>query len=217
MTEDFKHHHHTFDDLIHRIIGLRWTQIHRCTNPDHKPDCACAGTTNAWHPSMYTQIRDDVDGISGEAAARGASASRPPLWVDGIDWITTADAIAHEWAPGNPGGTVARLDDLTRHPFGPDDTAWLIDANKRLAKLASAGNQLLQGEEIRRLDVVAACPQCRQTVVYRKDSGGDRVRKTALQLTVYGCKCVSCGAFWDREHLNFLAEVIGCERQDDLA
>ena len=43
MTEDFKHHHHTFDDLIHRIIGLRWTQIHRCTNPDHKPDCACAG------------------------------------------------------------------------------------------------------------------------------------------------------------------------------
>lgn len=216
MTEDFKHHHHTFDALIHRIIGLRWTQIHRCTNPDHKPDCACAGTTTAWHPSMYTQIRDDVYGMSGEAM-RGVSESRPPLWVDGIDWINTADTLAQEWAPAITGGTVARLDGLTRHAFGPDDTGWLQNANQRLTRLATDGDTLLQGEEHHRLDVVAPCPQCHQTTVYRKDSGGDMVRKTALQLTVNGCRCVACGAFWDREHLNFLAEVIGCQHTDTAA
>lgn len=209
----FKAAHLDFDNTVHRIIGLRSTTVHRCLEPKHRPDCRCSGVETAWHPSMYTQIREDIGGLSGDVG-HGVSASRPPLWVDGIDWLDRIDTLAATWTPDLAGGTVARLDELTFRPFGPDHTGWLVDATKKLGSIANTGDQLLQGEEVRRFDVVAPCPECGKATVYRKDSGNDMVRKTALQLTINGCACLACGARWDREHLNFLAEVIGCEREE---
>lgn len=213
VEAEFQHHHTTFDNAIHQLIGMRWTEVHRCTGEKHKPDCACAGSTKAWQPSLYTQIREDIQGLSGNQG-QGVSESRPPLWVDGIDWIGKVDRLAEAWTPNGEGGTVSRLDELTKHPFGPSDAAWLKKSTKMVEGIVTEGEVLLQGEEVKRFDVVAPCPQCGTTTVYRKDSGGDIVRQTALQLTVRGCTCVACGTWWDREHLNFLAEVIGCERKE---
>lgn len=214
MTEvAFKDAHTQFDNAIHNLIGMRWTEVHRCHSTTHKPDCQCAGTNKAWQPSLYTQIREDIQGLSG-GAGRGKSESRPPLWVDGIDWINKVDVMAEAWTPDGEGGTVTRLDELTRHGFGPDDTAWLSKAAGKVRGIVTEGQVLLQGEEVRRFDVVAPCPRCGTQTVHRKDSGGDYVRQTALQLTVRGCTCVACGTWWDAEHLNFLAEVIGCERKE---
>ncbi|OCH80190.1 hypothetical protein [Gordonia sp. UCD-TK1] len=212
-TAPFHDAYNQFDNAIHTLIGLRWTTVHHCTGTNHKPDCSCNGTTNACQPSLYTQIRDDIEGLNG-GAGRGKSESRPPLWVDGIDWLKKVDTLTDTLAPGGTGGVVARLDDLTRHSFGPDDTSWLQKSTKQVKAIVVEGNTLLQGEEIRRFDVVAPCPQCGERTVYRKDSGGDWVRQTALQLTIHGCMCVACGTWWDRDHLNFLAEVIGCERKE---
>lgn len=215
MTTDpaeFRHHHTQFDNAIHQLIGLRWTTVHRCNGPRHRPDCACAGTTTAWQPPLYTQIRDEVDGLSG-MEGHGKSESRPPLWVDGIDWVHSVDKYANRWLPDNGEGTASRFDEASRAPYGPDDTAWLKKRTDEIEALVRKGEELLQGEEARRFDVVAPCPQCGTQTVYRKDSGGDHVRQAALQLTIHGCACVACGTWWDRDHLNFLAEVIGCERQ----
>lgn len=215
MTDEaeYRHHHITFDNAIHALIGMRWVEVHRCASHDHKRDCTCAGTSKTWQPSLYTQIREDVQGLSG-SAGHGVSESRPPLWVDGVDWLHRVDRIAEAWTPDQTGGTVARLDELTRHAFGPADTAWLKKSGAVIKDVVEKGEVLLLGEEVRRFDVVAPCPDCGTTTVYRKDSGGDRVRQTALQLTVRGCTCVACGTWWDRDHLNFLAEVIGCERKE---
>lgn len=212
-NDDFKDIHHQFDTLITDLIGMRWAIVHRCNTPGHKPDCHCAGTSRTSQPSLYTQIRDDIQGLTGNHG-QGVSESRPPLWVDGIDWLHRADTIAADWNPTTVGGTVARFDELTRQPFGPDDTPQLRGYISILARLVSDGETLLQGEEVRRMDVVAPCPNCGTTTVYRKDSGGDIVRQTALQLTIHGCTCVACGQRWARDHLNFLAEVIGCERKE---
>lgn len=216
MSADRAFHdaYNTFDTAIHTLIGLRWTTIHHCTNHRHKPDCDCAGTSNACQPSLYTQIRDDIQGLTGTTGL-GKSESRPPLWVDGIDWLNKVDAIAEAWTPHHTGGTVERLDELTRnHTFGPDDTSWLHQSAKTVRAVVVEGENLLQGQQVRRFDVVAPCPECGKRTVYRRDSGGDMVRQTALQLTVHGCTCVACGTWWDRDHLNFLAEVIGCERKE---
>ncbi|QDH92369.1 hypothetical protein SEA_SPOOKY_104 [Gordonia phage Spooky] len=215
MTTDIPFHdaHNTFDNAIHSLIGMRWTVVHRCDGTNHKPDCHCAGTSKAWQPSLYTQIRDELEGLSGPEG-KGKAESRPPLWVDGIDWLKKIDTLTESWTPNETGGTVARLDELSRHAFGPDDTGWLERAGNKVAALVAEGVTLLQGEEVRRFDVVAACPECGERTVYRKDSGGDWVRQTALQLTIHGCTCVACGTWWDRDHLNFLAEVIGCERKE---
>ena len=215
MTDDVPFHdaHNTFDNAIHDLIGMRWTVVHRCDGDNHHTDCQCAGTSKAWQPSLYTQIRDELEGLTG-LEGKGNHESRPPLWVDGIDWLKKIDTLTEKWTPGGQGGTVARLDDLSRKPFGPDDTAWLEKAATKVKRVVADGLLLLQGEEVRRFDVVAPCPQCQTQTVRRKDSGGDWVRQTALQLTIHGCTCVACGTWWDREHLNFLAEVIGCERKE---
>ncbi|MDJ0454399.1 DUF7341 domain-containing protein [Gordonia amicalis] len=215
MTNDvpFKDAHLRFDNAIHDLIGMRWTVVHRCDGTNHRPDCQCAGTTKAWQPSLYTQIREELEGLSGPAG-KGKAESRPPLWVDGADWLTIVDRAVERWTPNTEGGTVARLDELSRHGFGPDDTSWLEKATKSVVSWVAAGNTLLEGEEVRRFDVVAPCPQCGVQTVRRKDSGGDWVRQTALQLTIHGCTCQACGTWWDHEHLNFLAEVIGCERKE---
>lgn len=215
MTDTpFHDAYNTFDNTTHKLIGLRWTTIHHCTATNHPPNCHCNGTTQASQPSLYTQIRDDIQGLTGNSQ-RGKSESRPPLWIDGIDWLNRTDTTIETWTPHLTGGTVTRLDELTRtNTFGPDDTPWLTQATHTLKRLINDGETLLQNEEVRRFDVVAPCPQCGTTTVHRKDTGGDYVRQTALQLTIHGCTCIACGTRWDRDHLNFLAEVIGCERKE---
>lgn len=218
MSDDIAFHdaHNTFDNHIQQLIGIRWIEVHRCTTgtPTHRPDCTCAGTTHTSQPSLYTQVCTDIGAVSGPKGKTHSGGSRPPLWLDGILWRDTVDEVAKAWTPHGEGGTVARLDDLSRHPFGPDDTAWLHRAAKQLAALCARGEVLLEGEGQRRLDVVAPCPSCGTQTVRRPDSGGDWVRQTALQLTTAGCRCIACNTWWDKDHLNFLAEVIGCERKE---
>ncbi|WVX88161.1 hypothetical protein SEA_LITNINMCQUEEN_105 [Gordonia phage LitninMcQueen] len=215
MTDDipFKDAHLRFDNAIHDLIGMRWTEVHRCDGTNHHTDCQCAGTTKAWQPSLYTQIRDELEGLSGPEG-KGTSTSRPPLWVDGIDWLNLVDYAVEKWTPTAAGGTVARLDDLSRHGFGPDDTTWLDKAAKSVASWVAKGLTLLEGAEMRSFDVVAPCPECGTQTVRREDSGGDWVRKTALQVSMAGCTCLACGTYWDHDHLWFLSEVIGCERKE---
>lgn len=215
MSDDIAFHdaHNTFDNHIQQLIGIRWIEIHHCTNPAHRPDCSCAGTSHTSQPSLYTQISTDI-GDTSSPKGKGEGGSRPPLWIDGIDWRNRIDNLAQAWTPHHTGGTVTRLDELSQHAFGPDDTPWLTKANKKLASEITKGETLLDGENQRRLDVVAPCPNCGTQTVRRPDSGGDWVRQTALQLTTAGCRCIACNTWWDKDHLNFLAEVIGCERKE---
>ncbi|QMU19337.1 DUF7341 domain-containing protein [Gordonia rubripertincta] len=214
MTDEAFHDaYNNFDTAIHTLIGLRWVTVHHCDGERHHTDCNCAGISNVCQPSLYTQIREELGGLTG-SAGKGKSESRPPLWVDGVDWLNKVDAIAEAWTPGGEGGTVARLDELTRHGFGPDDTSWLRKAERAIKAVVNEGLNLLQGQENRSFDVAAPCPECGKATVYRKDSGGDWVRKITLQVSMAGCTCLACGTYWDPDHLDFLAEVIGCERKE---
>lgn len=64
----------------------------------------------------------------------------------------------------------------------------------------------------RRLHLVAACPACDVRIVHRTDpTTGERVRQPALCVdTDTGCTCLSCGEQWPTDHLEHLAQVIGC-------
>ena len=57
----------TFDNHIQQLIGIRWIEIHHCTNPTHRPDCSCAGTSHTSQPSLYTQISTDIGDTSSPA------------------------------------------------------------------------------------------------------------------------------------------------------
>ena len=197
------------DTAINRIVGPKWVPVNRCTTPTHKPHCACGGTQNTFQPSTYHQLKEDA-GQTDQTGDRGQAKSRPPLWVDAIDWITSIDTLATQLAPTTGGDTTNKLNTLATTTFAPEQADWVYASARALAALALSGETLIEGNHIRKLDVVAPCPQCEQSLIHRKDTGGDIVRKAALQLTVNGCQCIACGARWDKDHLHFLADLLQC-------
>lgn len=169
--------------------------------------------------SRYVELRDAVVGQQGSGHG-GVARSLPPVWVDVLDLLRQVDDEVARWAADyslddHPDGgsrpepvTVRRLRALTAVSWSPEHVelvGWLADT---LARWRRSADTLLDGDEHRRLEVVAPCPACAVRTVYRIDACGERVRAAALELSVLGCRCQACGQVWPPSHLSLLAEVL---------
>ena len=52
--------------------------------------------------------------------------------------------------------------------------------------------------------------------MYRRDSGGERVRQAALQITTAGCQCMACRHVWTPDKFVFLARVLAFDLPDGV-
>lgn len=177
------------------------------------------GTTR-WLDSLYQQL---TEAVPGEKCHRtGVNQSQPPLWVDASDQLHKIDTQIAQWQrdPGPYDGdlshqrpptpeTVRRLHLLEKRPWRPQDCAHIATITNLLEQWSLKISELLSPAT--NWTLPNPCPACNTAVVYRKDSGGDLVRRPALQIGPYGCECGHCHYIWEPSYYVHLARVLGYE------
>lgn len=189
-------------------------------------------------PSVYDEMRSDLAGRQGTSTG-GVARSLPPVWVDGLDWLAEVDRRVAWWTEqfgldgeqgrvdvvhygiifDTAGTTAARLRNFAEYQW-PDDQIWLMYGGliaRELEGWKAKADQLVEDVQLRKLEVTAPCPQCGERYVYRKDSAGEVVRQAALQMTLDGCKCLSCNDLWAQDKLLTLSRVIDYEAAPEQA
>lgn len=183
-------------------------------------------------PSVYDEVRSDLAGRQGTSTG-GVARSLPPVWVDGLDWVAEVDRRVAWWTGqfgldgeqgrvdvvaygimfDTAGTTTARLRNFAEYQW-PNDQVWLMYGGviaRELEGWKVTADQLVEGVKQRKLEVIAPCPQCGERYVHRRDSAGEVVRQAALQMTLDGCKCLSCNDLWAQDNLLTLSRVIDYE------
>ncbi|MFD3594312.1 hypothetical protein ACFWU5_16435 [Nocardia sp. NPDC058640] len=193
-----------FVDATHALIGLR---LHTVTLGDS------AKTTVL--DSLYTELQEARHGEQA-ADARGHTVpgSRPPVWTDAISLLDEIDRAVATWWPHTPPAdgtavTTRRLHALADYPWAPDDVAVLRRMTRHLNAWTDRIRQLLVGERV--WELKAPCPVCGETTVIAVNGAGEHVRRTALQVTVSGARCIGCEATWAPEKFQALGAAIGVE------
>ncbi len=205
-TESVAFAKRNLDDAIDDLVGTRRGTIDTDT-----------GYQTRIRPSRYQEIRDHLAGLQGTQMG-SAARSMPPLWVDGHDWLNTVDATVRDWiGDGGPASTPDRLYSLTGQTWRPQDVSTINRWTEHLVKWAHLADAYMDPEEIHRWDLTAACPACGTKTVYRRDTGGDFVRQSALTVTATGCHCQKCHTQWSPDQFQFLARVIGCAEIDGIS
>jgi len=196
------------DDAVQDLIGVRHGTI--------TVDTPGGGTTirAVYRDSVYTEMVAALPG--GQGTQLGSTArSMPPLWVDGLIWLNdvhaTIDVWVHTYQLGTDLTVTEQLDALTALTWRPQDVSLVQDHADTIRRWVRNATTLIDGEEQRKMELCAPCPQCETRFTYRKDSGGDLVRLAALSMTVKGCVCLVCHAEWGPQLYEHLAAVLGCE------
>lgn len=168
-------------------------------------------------PSLYIQLYDAVPGEQGNGHA--PARSMPPLWIDASHLLGQIDAAIRKWQPAytKPAQriahllppTMSRLRELLQRSWRPQDTHLMDDMSAQLEGWVIDIDMLLTPQHVK--SVSEPCPSCGHKTAYRKDSAGETVRVSALQLNpAEGCMCIVCKAFWPPAHFGLLAKVLGC-------
>jgi len=195
------------DDAVQDLIGVRHGTI--------TVDTPTGTTIRAvYRDSVYTEMLAALPG--GQGTQLGSTArSMPPLWVDGLIWLNdvhaTIDVWVHTYQLRTDLTVTEQLDALTALTWRPQDVPLVQDHADTIRRWVRNGTTLIDGEEQRKMELCAPCPQCETRFTYRKDSGGDLVRLAALSMTVKGCVCLVCHAEWGPQLYEHLAAVLGCE------
>ncbi len=195
------------DDAVQDLIGVRHGTI--------TVDTPTGTTIRAvYRDSVYTEMVAALPG--GQGTQLGSTArSMPPLWVDGLIWLNDVHATIDVWVRTYQLRTdltvTEQLDALTALTWRPQDVPLVQDHADSIRRWVRTATTLIDGEEQRKMELCAPCPQCETRFTYRKDSGGDVVRLAALSMTVKGCVCLVCHAEWGPQLYEHLAAVLGCE------
>lgn len=160
-------------------------------------------------PSLYEQLDDAITTSKCQSSAHRASRSMPPVWIDALDLRVEIDDTTREWQP-DVRSTPVRLRTLAAGPWRPQDTRSIDKLSGRIESWCVSVKSLLNPTTVKH--VSAACPACGATTVYKRDSGGERVRVPALQIVAEtGCTCQACRHTWGPELYLHLARVLGFE------
>ncbi|MFC9768638.1 hypothetical protein [Rhodococcus jostii] len=151
-------------------------------------------------PSVYAEMIESVQGAQGSALG-GVARSMPPIWVDGVDWISKVDNAVKEWWPART-DTLGRLEQMVAAAWRPQDTEFIDHAATSIMKWTREAETLLNGGR-------EQFSTCGERWVYRKDTLGENVRTPALTVTSMGCSCRACAHHWGVEYFDHLARVIG--------
>lgn len=159
-----------------------------------------------WTRALYTQLEEAIGGAQG-AAHRGASRSKPPLWVDAVDLHHEINRTIRTWWQLPTLDTPASLAEIDQAAWRPQDVPLLDGWAKQLRKWCTQIETLLSEE--RTWTVKGACPQCNTITVHRWIDG-DRIQKPALHVTTKGCTCLNCHEVWPPENFRILAAALEC-------
>lgn len=182
------------------------------------------GGRHTWLDSVYAELAEAVY----EKHARGGGSAQPasPLWIDASDCLTEIWRLAHRAHPEHPGytskdryqsqrlesPTVLRLQIIAERKWRPQDTERITDLAAELERLTAKAVHLLESQlgGVKDWSLPNPCPNCGRTHVY-VDSGGDRVRRPALQITESFCRCRNpdCDGFWRSIEFQFLGTLLG--------
>lgn len=184
----------TLGDAIHRLTG---------------PQSRFMDGALHWASSRYMQLQESLHGEQVNAGTGGGSKSRPPFWTDAHDLLQEIDEAVACWQPAYTGvpPTVGRLKWIEARKWRPQDCRQIEQITGAVAEWAAQIDALL--DPPKRWTLPYPCPSCEETIVYRRDSGGDRVRQQALQISEQGCTCVACKAYWPPEKFTWLGRVLG--------
>lgn len=161
-------------------------------------------------PSRYTELSSDE---ATKAAGTGTSnKSKPTAWIDALDWIRRVDTTVAEWVGDpTPGNTPDRLLALVSLDYRPQDIPKLESWTIQIERWITQADELLDPPKEHKFELVAACPACQVSTIYRPDSTGEMVRQAALQITGKGCVCQHCKTTWTPELYEHLGRVLGCK------
>ena len=163
-------------------------------------------------PSLYVQMQQAVQGAVGGAVGASEFRSKPPLWVDGIDWIYRIEKKVREWLPGQDGHTLTLLLALPEHKWTPEQAKDVGEIAHTIRGWTLQAEAML-GEEST-LEVKKPCPECDQRYIYRTHAG-ETIRQPALTVTTKGARCRHCGQEWGSGHIEFLARLLGEQSVED--
>lgn len=160
-------------------------------------------------PSLYLQLMDAVTGEQVNTGGGGGSKSRVPFWLDAFQLLQEIDDALEIWQPAHTGvpASVGRMHWLLQRRWRPQDATRIEQLATNLTDWAKQIDQLLNPP--RNWSLAAACPACNTSVVYRKDSTGDKVRQPALQIGKDGCQCLNCRYIWEPTRFYILAGALG--------
>ena len=160
--------------------------------------------------SVYQELREAVYGHHASTCPTRSSSPASPAWLDGIDLASTIDSAVAAWEPNDDGksgewSTVNRLRRIATRSWRPQD----VDVvNEYTANLVVWVKRYTTLTEPKPKHLPAPCPRCGVATVYRRQDG-ENVRGPALKLTVSGCECVGCGAYWPSDKFVFLSRLLG--------
>ena len=182
-------------------------------------------TTIHWLDSLYVQL---VEAVPGEKQHRsGVAASQAPLWVDATDQLQKIDRTITSWHPKQPifdgdlspqhpptPASVARLQAIEKIAWRPQDCGLIEEYTATLLAWCDKIRELLA--DTPKLTLPNPCPACGVKIVYRRDSGGEQVRRPALQIGAHGCTCANCGYTWAPDLFVHLSRVLGYEMPEGV-
>lgn len=198
--------HQALADLHAAAAALTQARQHTVQHDD-------GTTTDHPVPSLLDQLRDST-GHGGETGHARRSGQRLPINAAAVELlrdITAGATDLHDRAldhrPPTIEDRVRMTLQLVDHWDDPDAidwaTGWLHHWRHAIAELL---------DPPRRLELVAACPACAVTTVWRDNPDtGERTRVPALTVDPEnGAACLACGQLWPLNQLQHLARVLGC-------
>lgn len=161
-----------------------------------------------WIDPVYLELRKAIYGTKQGTSGRVAQSS-PPLWVDGVDLLTTIDSTVKGWerhgGGPSPYATVNRLRAMLTRGWRPQDaTAVIVMADT----VTGWTGHYYALTEPKPKHLPNPCPHCSSHHAYRKVDG-ERVRVPALQVTTERCICLVCRKQWPAAMFGLLAAQLG--------
>lgn len=165
-------------------------------------------TTTVTKPSLWEEMGLNLTGPQKPpgSGGGGVSKSTPPLRLDAIDWLAEVDSQARKWLPGTSGTTVDLLNQLNLVKWTPLEVHKVRAIARKILSWIAAAESFLDNRAT--FEVKAACPACDQKHAYRTNELGERVKKTALQVSSTECVCLACGYSWGAAYFALLASTI---------
>lgn len=162
-------------------------------------------------PSWYQQLSDARTSKRGIGNARAVE----PIvecWLDALMLLDAIHVSVCDWVPvtlvchAECVSVRGRLVTLREKSWRPQDCKQLDTYSATLESWVKQISALLSTET--RLTLPNPCPECGKRTAYRIDSAGERVRCSALQVTVYGAECFACHSRWRPDQLTFLGRLL---------
>lgn len=175
------------DELLPGAVTALRHAIHPLAYPQHLPN----GHTE---PALYLRVRQALTAATLRAGAP-MQASKAPVRIDALNWLTRVDGVIAIVAPKPRITTIHKMRDLHDHTWNPTQLQQVQQLTKFCIRAVHTGRQLL-GDNPPAVPLKEPCPACSE--MWFVDS--DRIRHFALLATFANedwiAHCLACSRKW---------------------